>query len=256
MMKYLLVSILTLLLLAGCNSSPEPSPSADMQVIPTSTSNQVLLLTELPPLKSISLDQKSSLVEEILAHTELYHALILSEPGWVHLIIRPDGYDQTDVTHTEAESYEEGWYLLDEQAQVISAIERSVDEKGRTTQTFVFKDGSWYEPTTGEPIIRGAPRFFETGEVFYRQAGRLLEQGEKISSQTIYSNCWYIGEQYTVSDKNYLLEAVFDPAMGNLRALKTWELNEGAIELVSGIDVLKEERVSEPPADLASYLEK
>ena len=256
MMKHLLVSILTLLLLAGCNSSPEPGPSADTQAIATSTSDQVLLPTELAPLKSIGLDQKSSLLEEILAHTELYRTLILSEPGWVHLIIRPDGYDQTDVTHTEAESYEEGWYLLDDQAQVYSAIERLVDEKGRTTQTFVFNDGSWWDTTTGETIIRGAPRYFETGEVFYRQAGRLLAQGEKISSQTIYSNCWYIGEQYTVSDGTYLFEAVFDPAMGNLRAVKTWELVEGAIELVSGIDVLKEERVAGPPAALAAYLEQ
>ena len=195
-------------------------------------------------------------MSEILAHTELYRDLILSEPGWVHLIIRPDGYDQTDVTHTEAESYEEGWYLLDDQAQVFSAIERLVDEKGRTTRTFVFNNGSWWDTTTGETIIRGSPKHFEIGETYYQQAGRLLAQGEKISSQTIYSNCWYFGEQYTVSDGTYLLEAVFDPAMGNLRALKTWELNEGAIELVSGIDVLKEERVAGPPADLTLLLEK
>ena len=256
MMKHLLVSILTLLLLAGCNSSPEPGPSADSQPIATSTSDQVLHPTELAPLKSINLDQESSLLEEILAHTELYRALILSEPGWIHLIVRPDGYDQTDVTHTEAESYEEGWYLLDDQAQVFSAIERLVDDKGRTTRTFVFNNGSWWDSTTGETIIRGSPRYFEIGETYYQQAGRLLAQGEKISSQTIYSNCWYIGEQYTVSDGTYLLEAVFDPAMGNLRALKTWELNEGAIELVSGIDVLKEERIAGPPADLALLLEK
>jgi hypothetical protein len=255
-MKHLLVSIFTLLLLAGCSSSPDPNPPTDTQAAPTSTSDQLLLPTELPPLKPINLDQKSSLIEEIQAHIELYQSEMLSEPGWVHLIIRPDGYDKTDVTYPEAESYEEGWYLLDDQAQVLSAIERLVDERGHTTKTFVFKNGSWVDTSNGEVIIRGAPRFFEQGETFYQQVGRLLQQGEKLSSQTIYSNCWYIGEQYTISDGKLLREAVFDPAMGNLKALKTWEINEAAIELVVGIDILKEERVPTPPAEMVTLLEE
>ena len=52
------------------------------------------------------------------------------------------------------------------------------------------------------------------------------------------------------------MEAVIDPAMGNLRALKNWELAVGTIELVSGIDVLKEERVQTPPSEIVSLLEK
>jgi hypothetical protein len=256
MMKYLLVSMLSLLLVAGCSSPQESNSSTGFQATPTVESNQLVIPTEITTLKHIILDQKSSLLEEIQTHTTLYRSLMLAEPGWVHLIIRPDGADQTDVTHTEAESYEEGWYLLDDKARVLSAIERLVDEKGRTTQAFVFKNGSWWDASNGEMTIRGAPRFFEQGETFYRQAGRLLEQGEKLSSQTIYSNCWYIGEQYTISDGKLLLEAVFDPAMGNLRALKTWEVNEDAIELVAGIDVLKEERVPAPPAEMVLLIEE
>jgi hypothetical protein len=181
---------------------------------------------------------------------------MLAEPGWIHLIIRPDGSNTTDITRPEAESYEEGWYLLDDQAQVLSAIESLVDERGSIVQTFVFKNGSWWDVSNGETIIRGEPSYFKQGDIFYQQAGRLLEQGETLSSQTIYRNCWYIGEQYTISDGNLLREAVIDPAMGNLRALKTWQRNAKAIELVSGIDVLKEERVTSPPAEMVQLLEE
>lgn len=254
-MKHIMVGILSLLLVAGCSSPLESNSSTDLQATPTIVGDLVIVPTALAPLKPINLDQKSSLQEEIQSHTELYRMLMLSEPGWIHLIIRPDGHDKTDVTHTETESYEEGWYLLDDQAQVLSAIERLVDEKGRTTQAFVFKNGNWWDTSNGEMTIRGVPRFFEQGETFYRQAGRLLEQGEKLSSQTIYSNCWYIGEQYTISDGKFLLEAVFDPAMGNLKALKTWEVAEDAVELVAGIDILKEERVPTPPADMVTLYE-
>lgn len=256
MMKYLLIGILSLYLLASCVSAPETEPSPDLQATPISASNQEFVLTDLPALKPISSGGKSSLIEEIQAHTELYRSQMLSEPGWVHLIIRPDGSDQTDITRPEAESYEEGWYLLDDQTQVLSAIETLVDERGNTVQTFVFKNGGWWDTSNGEAIIRGAPRYFEQSEIFYQQVGRLLEQGEKLSRQTIYSNCWYIGEQYTISDGKFLREAVFDPAMGNFKALKTWERNEDTIQLVSGIDVLKEERVSTPPAEMVTLFEE
>ena len=255
-MKYLPVVIVYLMFVAGCRPSPGSISSPELQVTPTITSYQIPGPTDLPLTNLITLDKKSSLVDEIQGHTELYRSMMLSEPGWVHLIIRPDGYDNTDITHTEAERYEEGWYLLDDRAQVLSAVERLVDEKGHPTQTYVFTNGSWRDATDGKVVIRGMPMYFEHGDTYYRQAARLQEQGEKLSSQTIYSNCWYIGEQYTISDGIYLLEAVFDPAMGNLKALKTWELAEGAIELVSGIDVLKEERIPTPPAEIVSLLEE
>ena len=255
-MKYIPVVILTLLLVASCRLSPGSNSSPGLQTTPTLAGFQVPEPTDLPLTNPIAPDKESSLLYEIQAHTELYHSMMLSEPGWVHLIIRPDGYDKTDITHTEAEQYEEGWYLLDDRARVRSAVERMVDEKGHTTQTFVFTNGRWRDATNGKVIIRGLPRYFENGDTFYGQAGRLLEQGEKLSRQTIYSNCWYIGEQYTISDGIILLEAVFDPAMGNLKALKTWELAEGAIKLVSGFDVLKEERVPTPPAEIATLLEE
>jgi hypothetical protein len=256
MMKYLLVGIFSLLLVAGCASAPETEPSPGLQATSVLASNQDGVLVDPAPLKPVSQVKKSSLIEEIQAHTDLYRSVMLAEPGWVHLIIRPAGYDKTNITHTEAESYEEGWYLLDDQAQVLSAIETLVDERGQTKQIFIFKDGGWWDASNGEAVIRGAPQYFEQGEIFYQQAGRLLEQGEKLSSQTIYSNCWYIGEQYTISDGKFLREAVFDPAMGNFKALKTWERDEDTIELVSGIDVLKEERVTTPPAEMVALFEE
>ena len=255
-MKYLPIVILYTLLVASCRLSPGSISSPDWQATPTLTSYKVPEPTDLPLINPITLDQESFLMDELQAHTELYRSMMLTEPGWVHLIIRPDGYDKTDITHTAAERYEEGWYLLDDRAQVHSAVERLVDEKGHTTQTFVFTNGSWRDASNGKVIIRGLPRYFEQGVTYYRQAARLLEKGEKLNSQTIYSNCWYIGEQYTISDGKFLLEVVIDPAMGNLRVLKTWELVDGAIELVSGIDVLKEEHVLKPPAEIVSLLEK
>ena len=255
-MKHLLVGILTLLFLTSCASTRETEPSPELQATSTFASDQESFLIDPAPLKPVSQVQKSALIEEIRAHTDLYHSAMLAEPGWIHLIIRPDGSNTTDITRPEAESYEEGWYLLDDQAQVLSAIESLVDEHGNTVQTFVYKNGSWWDVSGGETIVRGEPNYFKQGDIFYQQAGRLLEQGEKLSSQTIYRNCWYIGEQYTISDGNLLREAVIDPAMGNLRALKIWQRNANAIELVSGIDVLKEERVTSPPAKMVQLLEE
>jgi len=255
-MKYIPVVILYLLLVASCRLPPESISSPGLPPTPTDTGNQVPGPTDLPLTNLITPEKESSLLYELQSHTELYRSMMLSEPGWVHLIIRPDGYDKTEITHTEAERYEEGWYLLDDRARVRSAVERLVDEKGHTTQTFVLTNGRWRDATNGKVIIRGLPRYFEHGDTYYQKAGRLLEQGEKLSRQTIYSNCWYIGEQYTIKDGKFLLEAVFDPAMGNLKALKTWELAEGAIVLVSGFDVLKEERLPTPPAEIATLLEE
>ena len=255
-MKYLLVGILTLLFLTGCASTRETEPSPGLQATSILASDQESVLIDAAPLKPVSQVQKSYLIEEIRAHTVLYSSVMLAEPGWIHLIIRPDGTISTDITRPEAESYEEGWYLLDSQAEVLSAIVSLVDERGSTVQIFLYKNGSWWDVSSGETIIRGAPSYFKQGDIFYQQAGRLLEQGEKLSSQTIYSNCWYIGEQYTISDGNLLREVVIDPAMGNLRALKTWQRNDDAIELVSGIDVLKEERVNSPPAEMVQLLEE
>jgi hypothetical protein len=254
MIKIYFIGVMGLLFVAGCSLSPAAADSTPLAATPTLIVYQLPEATSTPQTNLLSTGRPTSLLAEIQAHTRLYHSVMLAEPGWVHLIIRPDGFDHLDITRTFAESYQEGWYRLDDNAEVITAVEKLVDEKGRDTQTFIFQRGEWREAASGDVVIRNLPGFFKQADTFVQQVARLLAQGEQLSSQTIYSNCWYIGEQYTVSDGDFRFEAVFDPAEGNLKALKTWQVTDSAVKLVSGIDVLKEEHLPAPPAEIAALL--
>ena len=57
-----------------------------------------------------------------------------------------------------------------------------------------------------------------------------------------------------IPDVNYLQEAVFDPANGQIRALKTWDISADKITLVRGEEILVEKRVPQPPDEVLNLL--
>ena len=138
-------------------------------------------------------------LEEVQNHLEMYQRNFLSEPGWIHLIIRHAGNEYPDIFNEDVEGYEEGWYLLDSDGRVTTGIARLVDKVGQPTFVSVLEKGKWKNLTTGSEHQIGEEDHFRSGYDFYEQALKLVNKGEHLSKQIRYDNCWYIGEKYAIN---------------------------------------------------------
>ncbi len=185
-------------------------------------------------------------------------AVLIGRPGWLHLVTRNAGgaNNLSSLWGKVPEPWEEEeWLELDASGYARKAVKRLLNDELQPLQNSVLVNSSWWNLTLGaeRPAEETGP--FDPNYGFYDLALRLTRQGHSLSKGTIYKECWYQGEQYSVGDGVYKYEAVFNPDKHSLRWLKTWRVSPGPLALVESKEILVEERADKPPAEILALLE-
>lgn len=251
-MKILPFLTFFLLLLAACQPSlapktiPSPSAIPDQDLsIPTTS------LVDPPGFLFSSLTNGSSLAEVALM-TERWKETLLAETGWLYLRRQIErGPNAGIVWDTLPARYlEETWLLLGEKSEVRLAVRQEISEEGQVLQQSLYQNGSWRNLTLGAESKTPSASLLELDYGFTSLAARLHETGAALNRQTLYNNCWYIGEKYMIGEPPYSYAAAFNPDNGMLRQFSTWKVVSGSVLLVEKIDVVAQEKIPQPPDEV------
>jgi hypothetical protein len=258
-MKNSLLFAFLLLLLAACRPSRLPQDNASLSANPgqdPALPTPYLSPAQTPAFFVPANDADPSLTEVALL-AERWRASLLAEPGWLYLarqVERTLGLGP--AWDALPEHYlEETWLLLGEPSAVQVAFRQERTEAGQVLQQSLYQDGSWRNLTLGAESTSSAGSLLEFDFGFSSLASRLQQAGSQLNRQTLYNNCWYIGEKYMIGEPPYSYAAVFNPDTGMLRQLATWKVTSGAVSLVSQIDVVAQERIAQPPDEVLALLE-
>lgn len=252
-MKGFTCLIFCLSLLVAC--VPEqlnPDPPANRTDILTPTPCAATKTAQAP---SLSTDQINSdlLLIQLKDLTDEYRTLILANQGWLHLITRhtePKGSDPLSGEPTNVQYEQEGWYLLKSQGETLMGATRRLDPLGLQE----IKGGPWARILQGEENQLSLLDTIDAGRDFYQKTSQFVKQGRMLNKSMVYRNCWYIGEKYSIREGELLHEAVFNPDNGKLVYLSDWDVTRGSIRLINNLEIVLEERVLQPPADVQALL--
>jgi hypothetical protein len=184
---------------------------------------------------------------------------LVAQPGWLYRRTRNENLAQDGPLNwqTVPNQYEqEEWLLLDGEGKIVSAISRILDDDQEPVQILLLKDGIWIDLTIGAISSAENDTLFDPNFGVSDLAVRLVEQGRQIHRNTIYHGCWYQGERYTISDGENYYEIVFNPHRSSLRWIKIYNIVEGSIILIDSLEMMIEEKITEPPADILAMLEE
>lgn len=192
--------------------------------------------------------------------TAKYANDMLSGSGWLHLQSRSYSTDDRGTLPNgdpiPNPSISDDWYQLDEQRQVIQAVQLLTDENGKLNQASIQRDGQSINLTSGE--LTPADPFglnFDFG--FAENAANLVANGQTLRMSDLYADGQYVGVMFNIQiDKSSEWEAVFDPDTGQLRSITLYKLVSGGKQLVYTSSNLVEEWAAEPPVEILAYLEQ
>lgn len=195
-----------------------------------------------------------ALVKEIQALTAQRQAdLVPAAPGWLHLIIRQfhSKVEAFSADNTSSGQLQlEQWLSLDDQGRVRADIRRLLDDPAQAGEFNLLSGGSWVNlPLAGFSTASNTLPF-DPSYGIYDLVDQLVRQGQTLTRSTLYKECWYQGEKYTLSDGRITHEIVFKPDNHALRWIKTWQVSSGVITLVDSLEIALEERLSLPPDDI------
>ena len=262
-MKTFLLVILSILFVLAF--SPE-SPKAQSQPLPEG--GVASLLTSLASTDSLQGAQAQQTVStrssqpllEIQSLAVQRRDKLTRQAGWLHIQTRNVQTDPDPLSPfaTGLNQFEQNqWLELNGNGQVHQAIILITDEYGKTLQVSLFEDGSWNNLTVGAQSQVGAAFIFDPNYGFDELAARLVQQGETLNKSLLYKECWYQGEKYSISDGQLTHEAVFNTGYQTLRWIKTWKVTpDGDVSLADSLEVLVEERVPHPPAEVLTFLQQ
>jgi len=260
-MKPFLLVPLSLLILTGCGLA---SPKAKPQTPPAWGGNTLLIslnagnisqASQVFPLESTSLSQPLVEIRDLAAQRRIDLA---KEAGWLHIQTRnvqtyPDPLSPFATGLGQFE--QDQWLELDGNGQIQMAVRKITDEEGKTLQVSLLKHGSWYNLTLGAQSQAEPPASFDPDYGFEELAARMVQQGYVLNKSLLYKECWYQGEKYTISDGHLMHEAVFNTGYRALRWIKTWLVaSNGHVSLVDSLEIMVEERVPKPSADVLALL--
>lgn len=218
-----------------------------------------VLLALAPPVRLDAFDASPAL-DEIRELNAARRADLTGQPGWLHI--------QTRVTRGQADPFsavgpglesfdQEDWLRLDAVERVQQAVQRISVGGGPALEVRVLRDGNWQDLTRRSQSAGAGRAAFDPDYGFYELAGQLSAQGFALNKSLLYKECWYQGEKYTISDGHLQHEAVYNTGYRQLRRLNTWQIDSlGKITLVEGREILLEERVAEPPADVLALTQQ
>lgn len=267
-----LLWIICLLVLTACG---KPQGSLPKQLVPLNHANapfaSVTPITLQNTIIGVGVHPgvgvQPSIPDSVLLLNELRDLVnhrqseLFSNPGWLHLITRQVNpitgtymLHQTIWEATQGQFEQEEWILLNDQGQLSQAVTRIKSSDGQILQERILSDGIWRNLTLGSESQADPMETYLPDLGFYQETLLLLKTGMHLSKQTLYNNCWYLGEEYRITDGQKLHTAVINPDTGKLRTLKIWDVSSGQIKLVSSVDLLVEELIPAPPTDVSTLL--
>jgi hypothetical protein len=199
------------------------------------------------------------LLHEVQELVKRHQKSLTSGSGWWHRLTlhTNDNGNKSFYPKIIPNSFRlEEWFALDSQGRITTGVSRMSDEAGKTIQVSLLVNEIWHNLTFQAESPFDPIADFDLSSGFYNEAARLVQLDNHLNKQTLYNNCWYVGEQYRVLDGQVLHEAVFNPDSGKLRWIKTWDISTSALTLLNSIEVLNEEWVSQPPIDVLTQLEQ
>jgi hypothetical protein len=252
------ISCMICVLLSACQPAPKASPAAlelDRIVLPTSPPFGLRidsLSTRMEPAgNALALDEIRNL-------TSRRRANLVGRAGWLHIQTRitRGGVDPLAAAAPGLAAFDqEEWLNLDAQGRATQALQRFSVDGGPVREVRRLRDGVWQDLTRRSQSAGEEGAAFDPDYGFYALALQLTTQGYALNKSLLYKECWYQGEKYTISDGRRQHEAVYNTGYGQLRWLKTWQIDsQGQITLVDSREILLEERVSQPPEDVLAEL--
>jgi hypothetical protein len=177
----------------------------------------------------------------------------LADPGWLkrltRLIILQEGQEQV----IERESLVQ----YDQNGMVIQVIEPGGNARcscqggplvawmrtGGSLSLWEMQPEEIWKALETQAYFQGIEPGQELGLDFgFSQYARdRLAVGARLHRQTIYENCWYLGEQYNLVERNRRIEALFNPDTGKLKRLQVFDLSGKNIRLLWRIELAVEE---------------
>lgn len=260
-MKAFLLVPFSLLILTACSlaspkDQPQTLPTGEVFTLLTSlTSGNTSQASQVPQLESASLSQPLLEIRDLAAQRRVDLA---GQAGWLHIQTRnvqtrPDPLSPFATGLTQFE--QDQWLELDGNGQIQMAVRKITDEEGKTLQVSLLKRGSWYNLTLRAQSQAETPASFDPNYGFDELAARMVQQGYVLNKSLLYKECWYQGEKYTISDGHLMHEAVFNTGYRALRWIKTWLVApNGHVSLVDSLEIMVEERVTKPSADVLALL--
>jgi hypothetical protein len=234
-------------------SKPTQAPLLDTSTAGSCTAS----VTSTPPASTTDVPDSTALLKELSALIERHKADFHAKAGWLHLVTRhrkPAEDEPSKETTGSAQYTDEEWLLFDEQGITKTAVLRTYNEGGQTLRNRILINGFWSELTSSIEILPNPVSSFDLSDSFYQSAARLVMSGQRLNKGILYQNCWFIGDKYSISDGKYSHEGVYNPDNGQLRSVASWEMSDGNIVLIDSVEVVQEERISQPPSDVLALL--
>lgn len=242
--------LLSVFLLAGCGLAPKqavtPTPQLVNTPIPLVTPAQ---LTPLPVLDDP--------LAELRQITQVRRSGLLDKAGWLHRVLRQNGQVNNFLLASVASPDQvdrEEWWLLDSLGGVKVALQRIMAADGKTSQISILKNGSWLTPDSQAASSALLPGTYQPDLGYLELAEQLVKSEQTLNRQVLYQNCWNLGVHFSILDGKTLHDAVFNPDNGKLRWLKDWDTSSGSVVLRDSEEVLVEEQVDAPPADVLTAM--
>ena len=256
-MRRMILLMLGLILVTGCSPSPRSLPTQIVRAEKPGAALVSSVPTSTPVLTDQSSESSGTLLKGLYELTTERKADLVSKAGWLHLFARQSGAQGDQLSPQELSqglNLQEVWLSLDDQGMITTAVSHLVNEQGEVIQTSRLANGVWTNLTLGAESQVQDTGPFDPNYGFYEHVAKLVQQGYQIDEGKQYHDCWYQGQKYTISDGHTTYEGVFDPAKKTLRWVKTYQVTGGVVTVLYSREVLVEERVPQPPADVLAQL--
>ncbi len=258
-MKTFLLVPLCLLILSACSpASPQTQPAGGVTPLLTSlTPGDSSQTSQVSQPESASLSQPLAEVRDLAARRRIDLA---KQDGWLHIQTRnvqahPDPL--SPFAPGLSQFIQDQWLALDGNGQIQRAVRKITDESGKTLQVSLLEHGIWYNLTLGAQSQSETSASFDPNFGFDELAARMVQQGYALNKSLLYRDCWYQGDKYTITDGHLTHEAVFNTVYREWRWIKTWLVTpKGDVSLVDSLEIMLEERVPQPSADVLAFLEQ
>jgi len=249
-MQRLIGFLLSIFLLSACSLAPKPV----ITPTPTAANTPAPMLT---PVQTTPLPVLADPLAELRQITQVRRTGLLDKPGWLHRVLRQNGQVNNFLlasVATPGQVDREEWWLLDNSGGVKAAMQRTLAADGKTSQASILKKGAWHALDSPAASSTLPLSTYQPDLGYLALAERLVKSDRALNTQVLYQDCWYIGVHFNILDGKTLHEAVFNPDNGKLRWLKDWDTSTGSPVLRDSQEVIVEEQVDAPPADVLTAM--
>ena len=267
-LKPLILIMIGCLVLESCssitksNTGKETEPEASVTIsgkqpfknqdLPSDQSTNIAYSEASIPASTITLVKE---IQDITAQRQ--SSLVPAAAGWLHLIVRQfhaQAGSSSSGDVSEQQTQLEQWLSLDDQGRIRADIRRILDNQKQGGEFNLLAGGSWVNMPLAGFSTGSTTLPFDSSYGIFDLVTNLVRQGQSLNKSTLYKDCWYQGDKYTLSDGQLTHEIVVKPSQGTLRWIKTWQVSSGSIILLDSFEIALEERLPQPPGDVLALV--